>query len=63
MNYSSSLNGIGMPKLDPDFMKYYLESLMVKETTEKIAVLEKIFSYALKDIPMNTQEYLIKLQK
>ncbi|MCI8575268.1 MAG: hypothetical protein HFI09_02230 [Bacilli bacterium] len=62
-NYQGSLNNNGLLILDPDFMSSYLKALTAKDSKEKMTCLEKIYFYALKDIPINDTEYLIKLQK
>ncbi len=35
----------------------------VKENQEKIKCLDKIYTFALRDVPISTNEYLITLQK
>jgi predicted nucleotidyltransferase len=62
-NYQESLKNRGLPRLDPEFIANYFKAIAAKENQDKIKYLDILFNYALKDIPMNTQDYLITLQK
>ena len=63
VNYQDSLQKIGLSILDPDFIAAYFQAITVKENQEKIKCLDKIYTFALRDVPISTNEYLITLQK
>lgn len=62
-NYQAIMKNTFFSKIDPEFAFTYQKAIMAKSDEEKLKYLDQIYQFALRDIPINKDEYLIKLQR
>lgn len=62
-NYQAIMKNPFFSKIDPEFAFTYQKAIMANSDEEKLKYLDQVYQFALKDIPINKEEYLIKLQK